>query len=109
MATARSAGARSKAAHAGANGAAKAAPQATGSAGGRCSSSCPTKDHKSWGECVRSKGLQLSPAINDSYGTRQKTWDKELDSYESAVRQGLEPAGTKQKHIDAAIREADSG
>lgn len=93
MAGARSAGARSKAARAGAN----------------CSSSCKTKDHASWGECVRSKGLQLSPAINDSYGTRQRAWDRELNNYESAVRQGLDPAGTKQHHVDAAIKEADSG
>lgn len=74
--------------------------------GARCSSACLTKDHLSWGECVRGKGLQLSPAINDSYGRRQKTWDKELDSYESAVRQGLEPVSTKQAAIDAAVREA---
>lgn len=71
-----------------------------------CSSSCPTQDHKSWGECVRSKGLQLSPAINDLYGTRQRAWDRELDSYQSAVRQGLEPVGTKQHQIDAAFKEA---
>lgn len=76
--------------------------------GNYCSSSCPTKDHRSWGECVRSKGLQLSPAVNDLYATRQKTWDRELNSYESAVRQGLQPAGTKQHHVDAAFKEADS-
>ena len=74
-----------------------------------CSSACKTKDHKSWGECVRSKGLQLSPAVNDAYGARQKAWDCELDNYESAVRQGLEPAGTKQHLIDKAVREADNG
>lgn len=73
-----------------------------------CSSSCPTQDHRSWGECVRAKGLQLSPAINDTYGTRQRAWDRELDNYDSAVKQGLSPAGTKQHHIDAAIREADA-
>lgn len=80
----------------------------TAPAKGKCSSSCLTQDHKSWGECVRSKGLQLSPAINDSYGTRQKTWDRELDNFESATRQGLNPAGTKQHHIDAAFKEAEA-
>lgn len=58
---------------------------------------------------MRSKGLQLSPAVNDTYSTRQKTWDRELDSYESAVRQGLSPAGTKQHHVDAAFKEAENG
>lgn len=78
------------------------------SVGSKCSSSCVTKDHASWGECVRAKGLQLSPAINDSYGTRQKAWDRELDNYESAVRQGLSPEGTKQHHVDKAVKEADA-
>lgn len=76
--------------------------------GARCSSSCLTRDHKTWGECIKAKGLQVSPAINDAYGTRQRAWDRELDSYESAVRQGLEPAGTKQRHVDAAFKEADA-
>lgn len=77
--------------------------------GKNCSSSCLTKDHASFGECLRAKHLQLSPNINEGYETRQRAWDRELDNYESAVRQGLEPAGTKQHHIDAAIRKADSG
>lgn len=73
-----------------------------------CTTACSTQDHRTWGECVRSKGLQISPHINDNYGTRQKAWDRELDNYESAVRQGLSPAGTKQHHVDAAIKEADA-
>lgn len=74
-----------------------------------CSSSCVTQDHRTWGECVRSKGLQLSPAVNDLYSSKQKKWDRELDGYESAVRQGLSPAGTQQHNVDAAIKEADNG
>ena len=30
--------------------------------------------------------------------------DRELDSYYSAVRQGIEPISTKQKDIDAAVK-----
>lgn len=73
-----------------------------------CSTACPTQDHKSWGECVRSKGLQLSPHVNGEYAVRQKAWDSELDHYASAVRQGLSPAGTKRHQVDAAIKEADA-
>lgn len=58
---------------------------------------------------MRSKNLQLSPAVNDAYGTRQKAWDKELDNYQSAVSQGLEPRSTKQWATDQAIKEAESG
>lgn len=74
-----------------------------------CSSSCVTQDHRTWGECVRAKGLQLSPAVNDLYSAKQKKWDRELDGYESAVRQGLSPAGTQQHNVDAAFKEADRG
>lgn len=35
--------------------------------------------------------------------TKEIKWDKELDSYYSAVRQGVEPISTKQKDIDAAL------
>ena len=73
-----------------------------------CSSSCLTGGHKSWGECVRSKGLQLSPAVNGEYGVKQKAWDKELGSYESAVRQGVQPRGTKQHLIDEAMQTSEA-
>lgn len=53
---------------------------------------------------MRDKGLQLSPAVNGDYGKRQKAWDKELSSYESAVKQGVQPRGTKQAQIDAAMK-----
>lgn len=62
-----------------------------------------------YGECIRAKGIQLSPAVNDTYNTRQKAWDKELNGYESATRQGLTPAGTKQHHVDAAVKAAEKG
>lgn len=72
----------------------------------RCSAACITKDHRTFGECMRSKRLHLTPNLSDTQA--QKAWDRELDSYESARRQGVEPAGTKQHQIDAAMREADA-
>lgn len=76
--------------------------------GANCSSACLTRDHYSWGECVRGKGIQLSPHVNDDYGTRQKAWDSELDHFESAVRQGVNPASTKRSVVDAALKEAEA-
>lgn len=58
---------------------------------------------------MRAKSLNLSPAINDSYGTRQSNWDKDLDHYESAVSQGIQPEGTQRWQVDKALKEADSG
>lgn len=76
--------------------------------GRNCSATCPTKNHMTFGECMRAKALKLSPRISDSYGTKQKAWDKELDSYESAVRQGVHPEGTTQAKIDKAMRKAEA-
>jgi hypothetical protein len=40
------------------------------------------------------------------YGDRdaQKKWDRELDSFVEARRQGVMPAGTQQRQIDAAMQ-----
>lgn len=76
--------------------------------GANCSSSCLTKNHSTYGECIRAKGLQISPHVNDSYHSGQSQWDKDLDHYESATRQGLQPEGTQRWQVDKAIREADS-
>ena len=49
--------------------------------------------------------LQLSVGSARSDGVPSaKEHDKELGSYYSAVRQGIEPISTKQRDIDAAVR-----
>ena len=47
--------------------------------------------------------LSVGEARHDGVPTA-KQHDKELGSYYSAVRQGIEPVSTKQKDIDAAVR-----
>ena len=69
-----------------------------------CSSTCPTQDHATYGECLRSKGISvygLESTGNDF--TKQKAWDKELDSYEAAKRQGIQPASTSTSDIREAV------
>jgi len=49
--------------------------------------------------------LQLDPGAAKGNGVpTAKAHDKELSSYYSALRQGIEPVSTKQKDIDAAVR-----
>ena len=49
--------------------------------------------------------LQLDPGAAKGNGVpTAKAHDKELGSYYSALRQGIEPVSTKQKDIDAAVR-----
>ena len=71
-----------------------------------CTSSCKTKDHESYADCLK----QNSPMFAGCFPTRQG-WDKdrekkdnkELDAYYSAVKQGVEPRSTKMKDIKAAL------
>lgn len=51
---------------------------------------------------MRSKNLNLNPNLADTQ--RQKRWDRELDNYESARKQGVEPKGTSQKMVDEAMK-----
>lgn len=73
--------------------------------GKNCSSKCVTKDHATFGECMRAKRLNLRPNLSDS---SQKQWDKELDAYDSARRQGVEPEGTTMKKVNEAMRKAEA-
>ena len=70
-----------------------------------CTSGCPTQDHTSWGECLRSKGLRIAYARSaaGSDATKQKRWDQEISRYRNAVAQGIEPDGT----TTAKVRQAE--
>lgn len=72
--------------------------------GENCSASCPTRDHATWGECVRGKGLKISWA-NSAGGmdrTQEKKWQADLDAYADARRQGIQPAGTSRQQVEDA-------
>jgi hypothetical protein len=69
--------------------------------GARCSSACSTKEHRTFGECMRAKDLQLNPNLSNTGAT--KAWDRELQAYRDARSQGIQPSGTTM----AKIREAE--
>lgn len=75
-----------------------------------CSSSCATKDHATWGECVRAKAIRHTVAIpgNDYDPARSKSWDSELSLYRDARAQGIQPAGTKRAQIENAMKISDA-
>jgi hypothetical protein len=52
---------------------------------------------------VGSLQLSVGDARHDGVPSA-KQHDKELGSYYSAIRQGIEPISTKQRDIDAAVR-----
>lgn len=76
-----------------------------------CSSTCPTPgSHVTLGECLRAKNI--NPIYVDHIKgldySREKAWNRELDSYAEARKQGIQPASTRQRDIEAAVAISDT-
>ena len=77
-----------------------------------CTSSCKTKDHESYGDCLRANTpmfMGVTPSKNGWDQTKVKKDEKELKDYWAATRQGIEPRSTKLKDIDGAVQLSNEG
>lgn len=78
--------------------------------GDNCSSACPTKDHWTFGECVRAKNVHdmwlggTGPSLGD-----QKRFDKTNEDFRTAVADGLSPAAVSDNAIRQAYAQAEKG
>lgn len=73
----------------------------------KCTSGCKTQDHASYSECLQSKTLHVAYCNEGGKAgdyTTQVKWDRELDSYRSAVAQGMQPESTRTKDIQKAVQ-----
>lgn len=68
------------------------------------------RTYRSYGEWLRSKKIKISytNSANGWDASKQKRWDSELDAYRSALKEGLNPAGTTMRDVDNARRKADT-
>lgn len=75
-----------------------------------CTSSCPTQDHASFGECCRAKNIRTH-ALGGTGHTRtdQKRFEATNDAYRQAVKEGLQPANVSMPAIRAAYESASGG
>lgn len=75
--------------------------------GEHCSSGCKTKDHATYAECMRSKGVSSMAlgGTGHSYGDVRR-WHRENDAYRSAVKDGLQPARVSHGAVNAAYEAA---
>lgn len=74
-----------------------------------CRSGCPTQDHANWGECCRAANIRVGYAKSAAgldY-TTEKHWQSELDLYQRARSQGIQPNGTTQEAVTDALRVSD--
>lgn len=74
-----------------------------------CRTGCRTKDHASYAECLQDAGVgtYLVRASKGEDGTAQKKWDRELEGFRQATKEGIKPDGTKWRKIDQARRLSD--
>lgn len=70
-----------------------------------CASTCPTKDHDTFGACVRAKGLHLGD-VKGSGQTAAR--DLRLNSYYDARQQGIQPETTRLRDVQKAVRVSDA-
>lgn len=75
-----------------------------------CSSGCPTQNHASFGECLRSKNLKTAVSIPGKGYDRavQSQWDKRINSYKQARAEGIQPQSTRSADIKRAVAVSDA-
>lgn len=67
--------------------------------GDNCCSRCSTRDHGTFGACIRAMNIQVS---SRTIGELNK-WDADLDAYGNARKQGIQPESTNRAAVDAAV------
>lgn len=71
----------------------------------KCRTGCPTQDHGSWGECLQASNLNFG---NPQVASVFKKNEAELNAYRDARKVGIQPASTKMKDIQKAVRLSDA-
>lgn len=69
-----------------------------------CRSGCKTQDHANWGECARAANLSISDPVAS---VESKKTNAELGAYREARKLGIQPASTKMRDIQKAVRMSD--
>jgi hypothetical protein len=72
-------------------------------AGENCSVKCETRDHETFGQCMRSMHVSV---LGHNLAALGK-WDAELHAYADARAKGIRPAGTTMAKVKAAERISD--
>lgn len=66
--------------------------------------------HTTFGACIRAKNLRVAycQSHNGKDATKQQQWDRELDMYAAARSEGIQPRGTSEGHVRAALEISDA-
>jgi len=79
-------------------------------AGEHCSASCTTRDHNSWGECVKAKcvAAMWTGGSRPSFG-EVKRFSRENQAFRDAVKDGLKPQAVSFNAVNRAYDAASRG
>lgn len=74
-----------------------------------CSANCATQDHATYGECLRAKNLHTAymQEWKGKDATAQKKADRDLDAYQAARKEGIQPKSTRGADVRAAVQFSD--
>lgn len=76
-----------------------------------CRTGCATRDHRSYGECLRAASLQVGWSRSATDVTLDRSFEKrklrELDLYKQARDAGIQPDGTSTGKIRFAMDQSD--
>lgn len=66
-----------------------------------CRSGCKEQNHGSYAECLQASNIGFG---NEQVGNTLKKNEKELTAYRDARKLGIQPASTRMKDIQKAVR-----
>lgn len=71
-----------------------------------CRSGCKSQDHQSYDACLKAANVRtyLASPSRGLDGTREKEWNRELQMYRDARKQGIQPDSTRRAGIEKAVR-----
>lgn len=71
----------------------------------QCRSGCREQNHDSYAECLQASNISFG---NEQVGSTLKKNEKELTAYRDARKIGIQPASTRMKDIQKAVRVSEA-
>ena len=70
-----------------------------------CRTGCKTQDHETYAECLQDSNISFG---SEQVSSTLKKNEKELSAYRDARKLGIQPASTRMKDIEKAVRVSEA-
>lgn len=68
-----------------------------------CREGCVTKDHESWAACARAANVTVNAMVTSQFQRMYGQTKRDLSAYRQARADGIQPAGTTERKVNAAV------